>query len=156
MLWRRCWNSGHKVIREYYVNDAGGQVDVLARSVHLRYREALGERYRRDPGRALSRRLSRAVGTGWPLNLATSSSGRPKRMARSLFRTKAVAAMMDMIRDDLALLGIRHDVFSSEAELQASAKKPEAAEAWLRAHDLVYDGVLEAPKGKTPEDWEAG
>ena len=70
-----------------------------------------------------------------------------------LFRTRAVAAMMDMIRADLALLGIHHDVFSSEAELQA-AGKPAEAEAWLRAHDLVYDGILEAPKGKTPEDWE--
>jgi arginyl-tRNA synthetase len=61
--------------------------------------------------------------------------------------------MMAMVRSDLALLGIHHDVFSSEAELQR-AGKPEAAEAWLRAHDLVYDGLLEAPKGKTPEDWE--
>jgi arginyl-tRNA synthetase len=61
--------------------------------------------------------------------------------------------MMAMIRADLALLGIAHDVFSSEAELQA-AGKPDEAEAWLRARDLVYDGVLEAPKGKTPEDWE--
>ncbi|WP_337241644.1 hypothetical protein, partial [Proteus faecis] len=63
-------------------------------------------------------------------------------------------AMMDMIRADLATLGIAHDLFSSEAELQASGKV-DAAEAWLREHDLVYDGVLEAPKGKAPpEDWE--
>jgi hypothetical protein len=61
--------------------------------------------------------------------------------------------MMDMIRDDLALLGINHDLFSSEAELQA-AGKPEEAEAWLRSVDLVYDGELEAPKGKLPDDWE--
>jgi len=71
----------------------------------------------------------------------------------ALFRTRAVAAMMEMIRADLALLGITHEVFASEAELQASGKV-DAAEAWLRAHDLVYDGLLEAPKGKTPEDWE--
>jgi arginyl-tRNA synthetase len=70
-----------------------------------------------------------------------------------LFRKQAVAAMLVMIKADLAKLGIVHDLFSSEAELQA-AGKPEAAEAWLRAHDLVYDGHLEAPKGKTPEDWE--
>ena len=69
------------------------------------------------------------------------------------FRTRAVAAMMDMIRADLALLGIEHEVFASEAELQA-AGKPAAAEAELRARGLVYDGVLEAPKGETPEDWE--
>src|SRR3546814_13184325 len=84
---------------------------------------------------------------------------RPARSTRTdtlfpyttLFRS-AVAAMMDMIRADLALLGIRHDVFSSEAELQA-AGKPETAEAELRARGLVYDGVLEAPKGETPEAW---
>jgi arginyl-tRNA synthetase len=77
----------------------------------------------------------------------------PETRWLALFRTRAVAAMMDMIRADLALLGIRHDLFSSEAELQA-AGKPAAAEMWLRARDLVYDGVLEAPKGKTIEDWE--
>ena len=60
---------------------------------------------------------------------------------------------MELIRADLALLGIHHDIFSSEAELQA-AGMPQKAEAWLRAHDLVYDGILEAPKGETPEDWE--
>src|SRR3546814_17393083 len=70
-----------------------------------------------------------------------------------LFRKEAVAAMMDMIRADLALLGIRHDVFSSGAELQ-SAGKPETAEAELRARGLGYDGVHEAPKGETPESWE--
>jgi arginyl-tRNA synthetase len=71
-----------------------------------------------------------------------------------MFRERAVDAMMDMIRKDLALLGIHHDLFSSEAKLQA-AKKPEEAEAWLREHGFVYDGVLEAPKGKAPpEDWE--
>src|SRR3546814_5934691 len=61
--------------------------------------------------------------------------------------------MMDMIRADLAKLGIHHDLFSSEAELQAEGK-PAAAEKWLRDQDLVYDGLLEAPKGETPEDWE--
>ncbi|WP_336973278.1 arginine--tRNA ligase [Sphingobium aromaticiconvertens] len=144
---------GHKVIREYYINDAGGQVDVLARSAHFRYREALGEAVGElgeglYPGDYLV-----PVGQA----LAAEFGDRYVSAAESewliLFRTRAVAAMMVMIRDDLALLGIHHDVFSSEAELQA-AGKPEAAEAWLRAHDLVYDGVLEAPKGETPEDWE--
>ncbi|MGL4312512.1 MAG: arginine--tRNA ligase, partial [Sphingomonas sp.] len=71
----------------------------------------------------------------------------------ALFRERAVAAMIALIKADLALLGIHHDLFSSEAALQA-AGKPEAAEAALRARGLVYDGVLEAPKGETPEDWE--
>ena len=70
-----------------------------------------------------------------------------------LFRTKAVAAMLVLIKADLALLGIHHDLFSSEAELQA-AGKPEEAEAELRSRDLIYDGVLEAPKGQELEDWE--
>ena len=146
--------AGHKVIREYYVNDAGGQVDTLARSAHLRYREALGEdigeipegyypgeylvRVGEDAVRAFEHRYRDADESEW----------------LAIFRAFAVERMMDVIKSDLALLGIKHDVFSSEAALQA-AGKPEAAEAWLRAHDLVYDGVLEAPKGKAPpEDWE--
>ncbi|MBU0668703.1 MAG: arginine--tRNA ligase, partial [Alphaproteobacteria bacterium] len=79
--------------------------------------------------------------------------GAPESAWLGLFRAEAVSAMMDMIRADLAKLGIHHDLFSSEAELQA-AGKPADAEQWLRDHDLVYDGVLEAPKGETPEDWE--
>ena len=144
--------SGHKVIREYYVNDAGGQVDVLARSVHLRYRAALGEAVEIPEGFYPGDYLI-PIGEA----LAAEFGDRYASAAESewliLFRTRAVAAMMEMIRADLALLGIRHDVFSSEAELQA-AGKPAEAEAWLRAHDLVYDGLLEAPKGKTLDDWE--
>ena len=144
--------SGHKVIREYYVNDAGGQVDVLARSVHLRYREALGETieipegfYPGDYLVPIAQQLAAEFGEKY--------AAAPENEWLVLFRTRGVAAMMVMIRDDLALLGIKHDLFSSEAELQA-AGKPAEAEAWLRAHDLVYDGLLEAPKGKTLEDWE--
>ena len=83
----------------------------------------------------------------------SSTCGQLASYPLALVRTRAVAAMMDMIRADLALLGIKHDVFASEAELQASGK-PDEAEAWLRANDLVYDGELEAPKGKLPDDWE--
>jgi arginyl-tRNA synthetase len=79
--------------------------------------------------------------------------GAPESAWLGLFRADAVSAMMDMIRADLGKLGIHHDLFSSEAELQAEGK-PAAAEKWLRDNDLVYDGVLEAPKGETPEDWE--
>ncbi|MBK6802406.1 arginine--tRNA ligase [Novosphingobium sp.] len=145
--------AGHKVIREYYVNDAGAQVQVLARSVHLRYKEALGIEIGEIPEGLYPGAY--LVPTGH--RLATHYGSRfveaPEGEWIDLFRTEAVADMMAMIRDDLALLGIRHDVFSSEAELQA-AGKPEEAEKWLRQHDLVYDGHLEAPKGKTPEDWE--
>ncbi|WP_340265513.1 arginine--tRNA ligase [Sphingobium mellinum] len=144
---------GHKVIREYYINDAGGQVDVLARSAHMRYREALGEAVGDIPEGLYPGDYLVPVGQALAADYGDAYVGAPESAWLVLFRTRAVAAMMEMIRSDLALLGIHHDVFSSEAELQA-AGKPEAAEAWLRAHDLVYDGVLEAPKGETPEDWE--
>ncbi|CAN5484672.1 arginine--tRNA ligase [soil metagenome] len=149
---------GHKVTREYYINDAGGQVDVLSRSVHLRYREALANEHGGEavgdvpeglyPGDYLVP-VGQALAAEYGDRFVTA----PESEWLALFRTKAVAAMMEMIRADLALLGIHHDLFSSEAELQA-AGKPDEAEAWLRAHDLVYDGVLEAPKGEVADDWE--
>ncbi len=144
--------AGHKVIREYYVNDAGGQVDVLARSVHLRYCEALGETVEIPEGLYPGDYLV-PVGQSLAKEFGDRYVGAPESEWLAIFRTQAVAAMMVMIRADLALLGIEHEVFASEAELQA-AKKPEAAEAELRSRDLVYDGVLEAPKGETPDDWE--
>jgi len=144
--------AGHKVIREYYVNDAGAQVQVLARSVHLRYREALGATIAIPEGLYPGDYLV-PVGQALAAEFGDRYADAPEAEWLDLFRTRAVEAMMEMIRADLALLGIHHDLFSSEAELQASGK-PDEAEAWLRAHDLVYDGVLEAPKGKTPEDWE--
>ena len=146
--------AGHEVTREYYINDAGGQGDVLARSAHLRYREALGEDIGEIPEGLYPGDYLIPVGE----YLASELGERFKDVAEGewlpIFRAEAVEQMMALIKADLALLGIHHDVFSSEAALQA-AGKPEAAEAWLRAHDLVYDGVLEAPKGKAPpEDWE--
>lgn len=144
--------AGHRVIREYYVNDAGGQVDVLARSAHLRYREALGEAIEIPEGLYPGEYL-KPVGEALVAEFGDRFVRADEGDWLALFRTRAVAAMLDMIRADLALLGIHHDLFSSEAALQA-AGKPEEAEAWLRARDLVYDGVLEAPKGETPEDWE--
>ncbi len=145
--------AGHQVVREYYVNDAGGQVDVLARSVHLRYREALGEDvgtipeglYPGDYLVPVAQKLAAAHGTAFV--------GKPESDWLVLFRETAVAAMLELIKADLALLGIHHDVFSSEALVQLE-KKPEAAEAFLRARELVYDGTLEAPKGEVDPDWE--
>ena len=165
--------AGHRVTREYYVNDAGAQLDVLARSVHLRYREALGEDigampeglYPGDylidvakglsaqPGTAPSKYYEDAVAHGIKVACGDRYLGKPESEWLADFRQASVFVMLKLIRHDLSLLGIKHDVFSSEAELQA-AGKPAEAEAWLRAHDLVYDGVLEAPKGKTIEDWE--
>ncbi|WP_374281972.1 arginine--tRNA ligase [Novosphingobium sp.] len=145
--------AGHKVIREYYVNDAGGQVDVLARSVHLRYREALGEDVGEIPEGLYPGDYLVATGHRLATHYGSKFAAAPESEWLVLFRKEAVADMLVMIKTDLGLLGIQHDLFSSEAELQA-AGKPAEAEAWLRAHDLVYDGHLEAPKGKTPDDWE--
>lgn len=149
--------AGYGVTREYYVNDAGGQVDVLARSVHLRYREALGEVIAVPEGLYPGDYLV-PIGGALAQEFGNRFVSADESEWLALFRARAVAAMMELIKADLALLGIHHDLFSSEAEVQA-ARKPEAAEATLRARDLVYDGVLEAPKGETPErldgsDWE--
>ncbi|RZF60823.1 arginine--tRNA ligase [Sphingomonas populi] len=144
--------AGHKVIREYYVNDAGGQVDTLARSAHLRYREALGAQIEIPEGLYPGEYLV-PVGQALAAEYGDRFVDAPESDWLVLFRKAAVAAMLVMIRADLALLGIHHDLFSSEAELQA-AGKPEAAEAELRARGLIYDGVLEAPKGQELEDWE--
>jgi len=145
---------GHKVIREYYVNDAGSQVDTLARSAHLRYREALGDDIGTIPEGLYPGDYLKPVGEALAAEFGDKYQHAPESEWLLIFRKAAVAKMMDMIRSDLALLGIRHDVFSSEAELH-EAGKADIAEAQLRARDLVYDGVLEQPKGKVIEDWEA-
>ncbi len=145
--------SGHRVVREYYVNDAGGQVDVLARSVHLRYCEALGMDVGEIPEGLYPGDYLVPVGAALAAEFGDRFVGEGEGAWLALFRTRAVAAMLDRIRADLALLGIHHDLFTSEAEIQADGL-PTAAECWLRAHDLVYDGVLDAPKGEVSEDWE--
>jgi arginyl-tRNA synthetase len=145
--------AGHKVIREYYVNDAGGQVDALSRSVHIRYCEALGDAIGGIPEGLYPGEYLIPIAT----KLASEFGDRYKDADEAewlvLFREYSVAAMMDMIRVDLKLLGIEHDLFASEAALHVEGKA-DAAEAVLRSRDLVYDGVLEKPKGKEIEDWE--
>ena len=145
--------AGFAVIREYYVNDAGAQVQTLARSVHLRYREALGEDIGAIPEGFYPGDYLIPIGKALADEFGPQYKHAPESEWLALFRMRAVDAMMDMIRADLAMLGIHHDLFSSEAKLQAEGK-PEIAETFLREKGLVYDGLLEAPKGKTPEDWE--
>ena len=145
--------SGYRVIREYVINDAGSQVDVLARSVHLRYREALGEDVGAIPEGLYPGDYLVPVGRALATEFGDRYVAADEGEWLVSFRVRAVDAMMALIKDDLALLGIHHERFASEAALQA-AGKPEAAEAVLRARDLVYDGVLEAPKGELPDDWE--
>lgn len=145
--------AGYKVTREYYVNDAGGQVDVLARSAHLRYREALGEDVGGIPEGLYPGDYLVPVGQKLATEYGNKFVGAPEAEWLVPFRQTAVAMMMDMIRADLSLLGIHHSIFASEAEVQR-AKKPEAAEAFLRERGLVYDGELEPPKGEPDPDWE--
>ena len=144
--------AGFAVTREYYINDAGGQVDTLARSAHLRYLEALGgvvtipEGY--YPGDYLI-----PVGQALAAELGDHYALLPESEWLGLFRTRAVAMMMDLIRADLALLGIRHDVFSSEAEVVRDGAADRAL-ANLAAKGLIYEGMLEQPKGEVRDDWE--
>jgi arginyl-tRNA synthetase len=145
--------AGFAVTREYYVNDAGSQVDTLARSAHLRYREALGEDIGDIPEGLYPGDYLKPVGTLLAAEYGDRMAAAPEAEWLKPFRAKTVAAMLDLIRHDLALLGVRHDLFSSEAEVVASGAADRAMAA-LRAKDLVYEGVLEAPKGKAPEDWE--
>ncbi|WP_414902527.1 arginine--tRNA ligase [Sphingomonas flavalba] len=145
--------AGHEVIREYYVNDAGAQVDVLARSAHLRYREALGEVIGEISEGLYPGDYLKPVGAALAAEFGDRYVGVPESEWLVLFRERAVAAMIVLIKADLALLGIHHDLFSSEAAIHAEGKA-EAAIARLRERGLIYEGVLEAPKGETPDDWE--
>ncbi|KAA2235360.1 arginine--tRNA ligase [Salinarimonas soli] len=146
--------AGRDVTREYYINDAGAQVDVLARSAFLRYREALGEDVEIPEGLYPGDYL-KPVGQAL---LATHGPGLLEQKEEAwlpVVRDFAIDAMMDMIRADLAALDIRHDVFFSERALSRGETDHIAATiADLRARDLVYDGRLPPPKGQAVEDWE--
>ena len=145
---------GYKVTREYYVNDAGAQVDILVRSVHLRYREALGEAIGDIPEGLYPGAYLKPVGAA----LAERDGGKwreaPEDVWLPAIRDHCTDAMMALIRDDLAALGIHHDLFSSERRLVDSGRV-DAAFDFLEGNGLIYEGVLEAPKGKPPpDDWE--
>lgn len=144
---------GYRVLREYYVNDAGAQAEKLAKSTYLRYREALGEKideipegyypgdYLKEVGQALAER----DGSKW-LEAEEKDWLEP-------FREFAINAMMTQIRKDLALMGIYHEVFTSETELHKVGAINSAINT-LQKRGLVYEGILEPPKGKVIEDWE--
>jgi arginyl-tRNA synthetase len=145
--------AGHTVIREYYVNDAGGQVDVLARSVHLRYQEALGRQIGEIPEGLYPGDYLKPVGEALAAEYGDQWADAPEAAWLALFRRRAVAAMLDLIREDLAKLGVHHDLFASEAEVQDSGAVDRAFEL-LDGKGLVYKGILPPPKGKAVEDWE--
>jgi arginyl-tRNA synthetase len=145
--------SGYRVTREYYINDAGAQVDALARSAYLRYREALGEDIGQIPEGLYPGEYLRDVGRALASAFEKDYLGKPESEWLVSFREFAVGAMMDLIRADLAAMGITFDVFTSERELVESGAVEQTVTD-LVARDLVYTGILEPPKGKTPEDWE--
>ena len=148
--------AGSKVTREYYINDAGAQVDVLARSAFLRYREALGETVTIPEGLYPGDYL-KPVGAALAAKHGESLKDQPEAQWLPLVRDAAIAAMMDMIRDDLAALNITHEVFFSERSLHEKkngVSDVEAALEELRVKGLIYEGRLPPPKGQLPEDWE--
>jgi arginyl-tRNA synthetase len=144
---------GYGVTREYYINDAGGQVDVLAQSAFLRYREALGETieipkglypgdYLKPAGEALAKEFGRTL-----LSM-------PEAKWLPLVKDRVLEAMMELIRSDLAGLRVKHDVFFSERILHGQGGDIDLTLEWLRAQGLVYQGTLEPPKGQVDEEWE--
>ncbi len=145
-------HAGYAVTREYYINDGGAQVDVLARSAYERYREAHGLSPEIAEGLYPGDYLI-PVGEALKAEFGDSFLNQPESVWLSTVREFATQAMMAMIRDDLALLGVRMDVFSSEKAVAASGNV-EKAIAVLKSMGLIYEGTLEPPKGELPEDWE--
>jgi arginyl-tRNA synthetase len=147
--------AGYDVTREYYINDAGAQVDVLARSAFLRYREALGEDIGPIPEGLYPGDYLVPVGGELAAEYGAALSAKPEAEWLPLVRAKAIAMMMDMIRDDLAALNVRHDVFFSERSLiDGKTDQVTATIASLQKTGEVYEGRLPPPKGGNLEDWE--
>jgi len=144
---------GFDVTREYYINDAGGQVDVLAQSAFLRYREALGEVIEIPRGLYPGDYLV-PVGVDLAAQYAGQLRYKPEAEWLPVVKQHVLAAMMELIRADLAKLGISHEVFFSEQTLHGPGGDIEKTLAWLREQDLVYEGRLPPPKGVADEDWE--
>ncbi len=143
--------AGYNVTKEYYINDAGAQVDVLAQSAFLRYREALGEDIGEIPSGLYPGDYLKPVGQALAQEFGKSLID--KKDWLPIVRDKSIAMMMDMIRDDLATLNIRQEVFFSEKSLQTSGAV-ESALAVLEKAGQIYIGKLPPPKGETPVDWE--
>jgi arginyl-tRNA synthetase len=152
--------AGFAVTKEFYVNDAGAQVVALARSVYIRYMYALGrvdEAYAyRDSipgGMQYGGQYLAPVGEELAMEFGPEFAGQPEETWLDLFRTFAVERMLALVKEDLAALGVVHDLFSSERAMFEAGGVERALDA-LKERGLIYRGVLEPPKGKTPEDWE--
>lgn len=147
--------AGFNVTREYYINDAGAQVDVLARSVFLRYREALGDEIGAIPEGLYPGDYLLPIGQKFANQYGDKLKTQAEETWLPLVRQASIDAMMDMIRLDLASIGISHDVFFSERSLSHSDVDIIAATiAMLRTRGLVYEGILPPPKGQVDEEWE--
>jgi arginyl-tRNA synthetase len=147
--------TGFAVTREYYINDAGAQVDVLARSAFLRYREALGENIGAIPDGFYPGDYLKPVGQALAAEFKDALKNKTEAEWLPIIRDKAVGMMMDMIREDLAALNVHHDVFFSERSLiQGNQDQVGATIDALRARGEIYEGRLPPPKGAPAEDWE--
>ncbi|TMJ22323.1 MAG: arginine--tRNA ligase [Alphaproteobacteria bacterium] len=147
--------AGYEVAREYYINDAGAQVDVLARSAHLRYREALGENIGAIPDGLYPGDYLKPVGQALVGEHGDKLRAVPESEWLPIVRNKAVAMMMEEIKGDLAALNIKHDVFFSERSLiETGNNKVAQTIDFLRSKGDVYEGRLPPPKGGPIEDYE--
>ncbi|MER8781567.1 arginine--tRNA ligase [Mesorhizobium sp. M0437] len=147
--------AGYDVTKEYVINDAGSQIDVLGRSVMLRYREALGDEIGDIPAGLYPGDYLIPVGQALASEFGRSLLQMPDEEALAIVKDRTIDAMMAMIREDLALLNVHHDVFFSERTLHANnAKKIRSAISDLTLKGHIYKGKLPPPKGEKPEDWE--
>jgi arginyl-tRNA synthetase len=143
------------VTKEYYINDAGAQMDVVARSVMLRYREAIGEAIGEIPAGLYPGDYLIPVGQALVAEFGNDLLQKPEDEALAIVKERTIAAMMMMIREDLALLNVHHEVFFSERTLHAdNARAIRAAINDLTLKGHIYKGKLPPPKGEKPEDWE--
>ncbi|MFB9984320.1 arginine--tRNA ligase [Mesorhizobium kowhaii] len=147
--------AGYDVTKEYVINDAGSQIDVLGRSVVLRYREALGDDIGEIPAGLYPGDYLVPVGQALAKEFGRSLLQMPEDEALAIVKDRTIDAMMAMIREDLAMLNVHHDVFFSEGTLHAdNAKKIRSAISDLTLKGHIYKGKLPPPKGEKPDDWE--
>ena len=148
-------SANYRVVREYYINDAGAQVDVLARSAFLRYCEVLGQDIGEIPDGLYPGDYLKPVGSALAASYGDRLTGLPESEWLDIVRSKAIEMMLDLIKEDLAVLGIRHDLFFSERSLALGEKDViRATIDDMINRDLVYQGRLLPPKGAPVEDWE--